>query len=504
MTSARQLALALGLSGASGVAVLAATMEPGLGLAAFLGVLGAYAVWRAPVRTTFLGLMFLALTVENPAERPFAAQWQSPLFRLGEVLFTGLHHQVPLPFLRVSGMELLLLVLAGVVLARKAWGLTVEPAPLAAPKPLARALVLSFAAVLALEAWGLGRGGDVKQSLFQMRTLLFTPVVTALGLYALRGREDVVVVGKVLVLAATYRALLGAYFARVVAWPHQVWPPYVTTHTDTVLFALALLVLAARWWEAPTPGRLGEAVGWGLPILYGVYLNDRRLAWVTVAAGLAALYLVSPWNRARRFVTRAALVALPVLLAYGVVGWSSGRSVFKPVQAVKTVVAPEPYGTSADTSTEFRVLENFNLVQTWRGSPLVGSGFGHEYQEVVPLPDISRFMPDYRYLPHNGVLWLLGVGGVLGFCALFLYLPVGVFFAVRGYHAAVRPDERALLLVGLAAVIAYWNQAYGDMGTQSYTSVWTLAPLLALAGQLASASLAPHPLAPIGGEEQSA
>ena len=41
------------------------------------------------------------------------------------------------------------------------------------------------------------------------------------------------------------------------------------------------------------------------------------------------------------------------------------------------------------------------------------------------------------------------------------------------------------MLVTLGAVVAYVNQVFGDMGTQSYTCVFLLAPLLALAGQLA-------------------
>jgi hypothetical protein len=488
VTRERQLALALGLGGALGALGFVLTLEPVVGLGVFAVGLFAYWLWNAPVRHVFLGLMVLGLVVESPHERPFGGEWRTPWVVLSEVIYNNLHHLVPLPFLRLSGMELVLLLLVALVLVRKAWHLGIDPAPMPSAGVLRQAMLVSFATLLLLEVWGVARGGDVKQSLFQMRTMLFTSLTVYLGLYALRGPQDVLVVGRIIVGAAIYRALLGAYFLYVVAHPAGIQPPYVTTHTDTVLFALAIVFVVARWWEEPTPRRLLELGGVTAFVFLGMYLNDRRLAYVTLMGCLAALFMLSPWNRARRFITRVAIATMPLILAYVVVGWNSEASIFKPVQAIRTVVAPEQGGSSADASTEFRIQENFNLVQTWRAHPVVGSGFGHEYDEVILLPDISRFMPDYRYQPHNGILWLLGIGGVLGFSGMFLYLAVAVFLAARAYHAAVRPSERAVMLVGLSAVIAYLNQVYGDMGTQSYTSVWTLAPLVALVGQVAMSS----------------
>ncbi len=490
MSADRLLALALGLGGALSALVFVATLEPLAGLGVFAAALIAALVWRAPVRSTYLVLMTLALAVEDPAERPFAGEWRSPWAGLGDVLFGGLHKLTHLPFLRVSGLELGVVALVALVLVRRAGRLAVDPPPLSSPTPLRQALTLAFAAVLALEAWGVARGGDVKQSLFQMRALLFTVLIAHLGLVALRGPKDAAVLGRLLVLVAVWRAALGAFFAYAIARPRGLAPAYVTTHSDTVLFSLALLVLLARWWEAPSARRLVELALLGSVVLLGVSLNDRRLAWVTLLGGALAMVLVSPWNRAKRFAARAAVLALPPLLAYVTAGWNSSASVFAPVHAVRSIVAPAASLalTEEESSTEFRALENFNLVQTWRGHLLLGTGFGHPYEEAVTLPDISRFMPDYRFHPHNQALFLWSIGGLVGFTAMFLYLAVTAFFAVRGYHAAVRPEERAMMAAGLAAVIAYLNQLYGDMGGSSYTSAMTLGPLVALVGQVAVSS----------------
>src|SRR6185503_15340690 len=102
-------------------------------------------------------------------------------------------------------------------------------------------------------------------------------------------------------------------------------------------------------------------------------------------------------------------------------------------------------------------------------SQILGSHFGHEYIEDNKLPDISKFMPDYRYLPHNSVLWLWTLGGLVGFTFLWWYLAAMVYLAARAYRFAHVKRDRALMLISMCAVVAYTNQAFGDMGTQSYT-----------------------------------
>ena len=40
-------------------------------------------------------------------------------------------------------------------------------------------------------------------------------------------------------------------------------------------------------------------------------------------------------------------------------------------------------GSSEDSSTQTRDIENFNLIHTLKQHPVLGSGFGHEYIELV-------------------------------------------------------------------------------------------------------------------------
>ena len=135
-------------------------------------------------------------------------------------------------------------------------------------------------------------------------------------------------------------------------------------------------------------------------------------------------------------------------------------------------------------STHAREIENFNLSQTLRHHPL-GTGLGHEYEEAEKGPDISGSFALYRYIPHNSVLWMLTAGGPLGFFLLWWLFVVGIFLAARSHRMARTPHDRSAALGALCAQLLFLIQAYGDMGTQSWSTAWLAAAALAVAGRLA-------------------
>jgi O-antigen ligase len=138
-----------------------------------------------------------------------------------------------------------------------------------------------------------------------------------------------------------------------------------------------------------------------------------------------------------------------------------------------------------DPSSVWREMENKNLIFTLSLHKIFGSGWGHEYLEIVRLPDISKFMPQYRLTPHNSIIWLLGVGGILGFAMLWMPIAVGVFLAARSYYAARDAVERIAAVSALAVIVAYVNQAWGDMGATGSLTTVLLACALAVIGKLA-------------------
>ncbi len=259
--------------------------------------------------------------------------------------------------------------------------------------------------------------------------------------------------------------------------------PHATTHFDSMLFADAFLLVLVIFFETPRRKNLLFALA-TLPVLgWAMVANNRRIAWVELAAGLILLYAITPWTRLKRRVAQGVVLSIPLLAIYAAAGWNSGSGVFAPVRTLRSVV-----DSDADTSTLWRDWENYNLYYTLQTSPFLGIGLGHEYTEVVHLPDISQAYSLYRYAPHNSVLGLLAYSGAIGFAGLWLILPLGYFFAVRSYRSSREPRDRIAALTCMGALTAFVVQCYGDMGLGSWTSVFTVSPALALVAKQAVAT----------------
>ena len=103
---------------------------------------------------------------------------------------------------------------------------------------------------------------------------------------------------------------------------------------------------------------------------------------------------------------------MPLVVVYFAIAHFKTTGIFAPGASLLSVTKQK------DGSSITRDIENFNLLVTLRQHPFVGSGWGHEYVELVKADDISKFFPQYRYIAHNSVLWLWSIGGLAGFTLL--------------------------------------------------------------------------------------
>lgn len=476
--------MVLSLVGLTAVAVVLGDGNLALALfpTAALGLL--YAVWRLPLRHPVLVLTFLALTLENPSDVPAVGLWKSPLYPVGALLLVHMNLTLAHKWMIFSGLDLVLLFLFGVALAR--WVRAAAPVPAAQHAgPMRLFVALSLGAASWMWIWGVARGGaDVASSLWQMQRVVYLPLVFFLFQLSLRSARDWAALGKVVVAAACLKAMVALYVRATVPPPAgEATLSYATTHPDSMLFAGAFALIVVLLLERVDERRwlLGGLL---LPLLAaGMIANHRRVVWVELGAALLVIYALTPPSSFKRALARTGIVTSPLLLIYVVVGWGSTRSVFGPVQVVRSVV-----DSQADLSTAWRDWENYNLFYTLRQNPLFGTGYGHGYIEVVKLPDISQVYQIYRFVPHNSILGLWAYGGLVGFSALWMMLVVGLFLSVRSARFATRRAHRAAAIAATAAVVVYLVHCYGDMGLGTWTSVFTVAPALAAASQLAVAT----------------
>jgi len=441
-----------------------------------------YAMLRAPLEWTGIGLLFLTLVTDDVKANPAEGRWEGPLFPLGRILFENLNNVTGVEALRFGGIDVVLFVLLGVVLARRGLGETTRAEGyVPTPAPLRTWALLMLACVVVLWAWGLLHGGDFKSSLWQTRTLLWCGPICFLFFKTLRGPRDHGALAVAIVVAALVKFAIGLYFYEIVCRPLNHRPTYVNTHNDTVLYAVAVMLVGANALYNRGARSIVVAACCLPPLAMAIFINNRRLAFVSVAACLVVLYLLLPRGRLKKRILAVAGAGVPLLAAYVAIGRSATYGIFGPAAKIWSLMSGE------DRSMGTRDIENYNLINTLKPfpTPIIGQGFGHEYNEISKADSIKEFFSLYKYIAHNSVLWQWTLGGLVGFTVMWMLFALGVFFAARAFNAATRPTDRVAAITCLAVIVAHEIQEWGDMGSQNWLGVFLFGAAMAVAGKLA-------------------
>jgi len=420
---------------------------------------------------------FLAVALFLEAATDIPTFWKPPLAFADVAFYASLKD-----FAGVPGMSLPFFFFGALFLLYRARKVMRKDETLTPPpRHAVQAMTFFLGAVLALEAFGLARGGNLQPSFFQILHLLTLPIVGMAFLYAFRGTEDLPAIGTIIVTVAVVRSALcaGTYVALAHKFRNEEGF-FVTTHADTVLFATAIFILIAYAIEDRQRKTVLRCLGLIAAIFVGVALNNRRLAFVSLGAAPVMMYLSLKPSPTKRKVTRAAFVVGVLVLFYVIAGSQvEGDSpLFKPAKLAMSVLDQK------DSSSESRDIENYNLIYTMSQSPFVGQGFGWEYKEKVLLYDISGLFALYRYIAHNGVLWIWSVGGLVGFTALWLVYPLTITLGIRAYRTSEQVTERAASLACIGVVVATIAQIWGDQGWNSYLTLILFALAFATVARL--------------------
>lgn len=439
-------------------------------------------LWRLPLRIPVLALVFAGLVLENPGDGFASRLWSSPLAPLGALLDAHWNTIFPVPPLVFSGFDLALVMLFVVAAYRRASGSTIDGhAFVQSASPLKYFSIVTILGGVLIELWGAAQGGmDFKSSLWQVEHVVYLPILFFLYDQAFRGPRDFPAIAKTVVTAALVRAA-AAWAIRHFVTPNSYDEmPVATTHTDSMLFAVALSFCLVRLVELHDRKTLRMCLLVVPVLMLGMIANNRRLVWVEVALALFVLLALAP-KRGRfvRNVIRTALVVAPLFAIYLAVGWDSqsGR-LFSLARMMRSVI-----DSKSDASSEWRDWENADLVFTLRQSPIVGHGFGHPFIEAIPLPKVS-YDQEY-FIPHNSILGLWAFCGLVGFTLLWLMLVVAALFAARSYKMATRADDRVAAMVALMMLVIFLAHCYGDLGLGTIAANLLTGLALVVTGKLA-------------------
>jgi len=449
-------------------------------------VVGAvYGLYKLPLKVSVLGTLFLVLALEG-LQHPlgtFEYEWRVPVLHdLAGLWLLNLSTLMGGGPLRAPIVDLVTLALFFASMTRHprdGW---------AAMQPTVRAMHMvlwaSALTAVALVIIGTVQGGSFNESLWQVRHIVLFPVRAVVLMRALDCTGDELrLIGRLMVAAALFKAAIGLWFFYVVAPGLGYEPQFTTSHTDTLLFVPVLAMYVAKALEGRTPREVFGGFVWAPIVFWGLVCNDRRISYVSFIIGMIVMLVMAPPRPVKRVMARALLLVAPLLPWYVLAGWDTdGKGFFFPVGILRSLVVGEvQYAGQID----YRDLENLDILATWNQHRVVPMGFGHQFELLFKLPDISAWFPQWQYNPHNALLWLFAAGGPIGCTLMLLPLVATLYLAARAYRASSDFTERVALLTAIATVIAFVNQLWGDMGNLQWTGSFAAALSAAIAAKLA-------------------
>ena len=420
------------------------------------------------MRRLVYALVFLGICAEIDGDM-FAGKWTtwfSPLLQLPNI-------KLPI---KLSLLDLVVLIVLAIARFRAG-------AQTMRARALDRAMWFSIGSVAVTWIWGiLIRGGDAKPTFLQLHSFMMVCPIAFLLMAVLRTPTDYWGLGKTIMFASLWRALMAwSFYIFAVHGKIFPTPPYMTSHCDTVIFVVGIAIAVSHALEFPSLKATLFAVASSLFILVAIQLNNRRLAWVSLVCALIVLYVLFPKGRAKRKFHRGLLMAAPAIALYVIIGSGKTTGIFMPLKALSTTA-----GGEEDDSTKARNVENIGVILVLQQGPLLSTGWGHQYNPVSRTYSIENLFKETWYIPHNNVLMVAAFNGMLGFMGIWILFPTSVFLAARTNRTTRSPMVRCLSAGSITTTIIYLNQCYGDMGLINASTPYLMASALAVAGRLSA------------------
>jgi len=311
-------------------------------------------------------------------------------------------------------------------------------------------------------AWGVGRGGAPAVAYWEIRAVLYLPVLFVLVTNLLERPEQYRRLLWLVMVTVTLNALFALNEYSSLTLVEREALESLGEHGAAV-HAAALIVFTVAMWLFRRRGTSGRwlLLLMAVPVTWAFLLSERRAAMVALFAGVGLVVAVLRWHHRLRF-----RVVLPVLVlaltAYLGAFWNASGVPGFPATAVKSVVAPDQQSEEDQASDDYRDIERHDIVTTIRSNPVMGVGFGQRFLMPWPLPNISFFV-FWEYITHNSILWIWMKAGIGGFVAMLLVFATALRTGARALLSAKDDVTRAVTVTSVAYVVMFAIFAYVDI-----------------------------------------
>jgi hypothetical protein len=435
------------------VAGLLASSGHGVYVVALLAVLLPVLVWRRPQLGPLIILLCGLLVEQFPLDLVSGDNVKNVPITNAIPLYQGIGP------VHVEPIDLLLLSIALVYLLKtRGSGTHLRPRG-----PLALSVLAVAGSIIFGEILGIAHHGDVRESLQECRPMIYFASAYGLTAVMIRTRSAIHMLAWALVAAEAFKSVQGiAVFLSTRNFNPE--PQNILGHEESMFFSLFLLMVAALW-LFEIKGLLRKVATWLVPlVLFTDMINDRRVAWLILPAGLVVMgaigYRALP-HRRRRLLWIAGVAAVATAI-YLPAFWNSQGTLGKPASSIKSELGtPDERDALSD---DYRIQENANLEFNIRQDGLIGEGYGREIDYALPMPGLVVAQDaSILYIPHNGILYVLMRLGILGGLAFWMMLASAIITSSR--LALVRDREMAAIGAIAAAMAVGWAfMAAEDMG----------------------------------------
>jgi hypothetical protein len=474
--------------------VLAAVLGPlggmlsmsghGFAVLAVAGLLVPVLFWKVPPSPVILCVLSATLIERFPDAGADAFTSKVPLFR-------SLQDTVGLSGASFTPYELLLIVALVVWLAR---GVADRRIRLRA-SPLGMAVMALLGISIAMELFGLARGGVFNISLWELRPFLYIGITYLLASQLISKRAALEAILWGIVIGTGLKGLEGTERVITVVLPAAVRPDSILEHDESVFFSV-FIVLTVLLWIYGKRGWLRRVATFLLPfVCIADFGNNRRAAWVMLPAMLIAVAVIAYVRMPERRKTIAWVVGvlLSITTAYVLVYHNSTSLEGEPAHAVWSQFQPDPRDYNSNL---YRQIEDTNLALDIKAVAFTGTGFGVPIAHPIPILDATGLDPLINFIPHNTILYVWLRLGTLGAIAFWCMVGAAIVAACR----LARYPDRDFGVFGslaVAAVIAWLAEGWLDQGITSFR-------IATLIGCLLGAVAAAHRIAAREAEEAAA
>ena len=329
---------------------------------------------------------------------------------------------------------------------------------------LGRLVLLFCLCLIAGLVRGAVAGGNLNIALWESRFLFYVVICYVVAANTIRTRRHVGILITITLICIGLFSVEGAYrrIFLIDTGRMQVMPEFAYSHEDSIfLGTIVLLVLAQNVFGAPAWQRvLGLLL---LPVcVFTMLATERRAAYIAVIVAFLGYTLVFAFVHRKAFFT----IALPVLIVgsiYVPIFWNNTTLLGQPARAIRSLSQPDPRDAASNL---YRDLEAFDVRATIRANPILGVGFGREFDFVLPLPDLSWWQ-FWHYEPHHNVLWIWLKTGTLGFIIFWTLMSAALARAARLLHTVTYREGRVFALLAIAGIITTLTFCYVDLGLVS-------------------------------------